>query len=76
MKIISFSRNFGHQAAVTAGIKYVTGSPYHLESQGCIEVSHKEKKKFLSAEFLNANGNDFNLVYICKKIITINLFKY
>ena len=25
VKIISFSRNFGHQAAVTAGIKYVTG---------------------------------------------------
>lgn len=25
LKIISFSRNFGHQAAVTAGIKYVTG---------------------------------------------------
>lgn len=24
-KIISFSRNFGHQAAVTAGLKYVTG---------------------------------------------------
>lgn len=25
IKVISFSRNFGHQAAVTAGIKYVTG---------------------------------------------------
>ena len=25
VKVISFSRNFGHQAAVTAGIKYVTG---------------------------------------------------
>lgn len=25
VKIISFSRNFGHQSAVTAGIKYVTG---------------------------------------------------
>ena len=25
IKILSFSRNFGHQAAVTAGIKYVTG---------------------------------------------------
>ena len=25
VKILSFSRNFGHQAAVTAGIKYVTG---------------------------------------------------
>ncbi len=25
VKIISFSRNFGHQAAVTAGIQYVTG---------------------------------------------------
>ena len=25
VKIISFSRNFGHQCAVTAGIKYVTG---------------------------------------------------
>jgi len=25
VKIISFARNFGHQAAVTAGIKYVTG---------------------------------------------------
>lgn len=25
VKIISFSKNFGHQAAVTAGIKYVTG---------------------------------------------------
>ena len=25
IKIISFSRNFGHQAAVTAGLKYVTG---------------------------------------------------
>lgn len=25
LKIISFSRNFGHQAAVTAGLKYVTG---------------------------------------------------
>jgi len=25
VKIISFSRNFGHQAAVTAGIKFVTG---------------------------------------------------
>ena len=24
-KVISFSRNFGHQAAVTAGLKYVTG---------------------------------------------------
>lgn len=24
-KVISFSRNFGHQAAVTAGIRYVTG---------------------------------------------------
>ena len=24
-KIVSFSRNFGHQAAVTAGLKYVTG---------------------------------------------------
>ena len=25
IKVISFSRNFGHQAAVTAGLKYVTG---------------------------------------------------
>ena len=25
LKIISFSRNFGHQAAVTAGLKYTTG---------------------------------------------------
>lgn len=25
IKIVSFSRNFGHQAAVTAGIQYVTG---------------------------------------------------
>ena len=25
VKVISFSRNFGHQAAVTAGIKYITG---------------------------------------------------
>ena len=25
VKIISFSRNFGHQAAVTAGLQYVTG---------------------------------------------------
>lgn len=25
VKVISFSRNFGHQAAVTAGIQYVTG---------------------------------------------------
>ena len=25
VKIISFSRNFGHQAAVTAGLKYATG---------------------------------------------------
>jgi len=25
VKIVSFARNFGHQAAVTAGIKYVTG---------------------------------------------------
>ena len=25
LKIISFSRNFGHQAAVTAGLQYVTG---------------------------------------------------
>lgn len=25
VKIISFSRNFGHQAAITAGLKYVTG---------------------------------------------------
>ncbi|MDO5555740.1 MAG: glycosyltransferase family 2 protein [Clostridia bacterium] len=24
-KVISFSRNFGHQAAVTAGLKYITG---------------------------------------------------
>lgn len=25
VKVVSFSRNFGHQAAVTAGIRYVTG---------------------------------------------------
>ena len=25
LKVISFTRNFGHQAAVTAGLKYVTG---------------------------------------------------
>ena len=25
VKVISFSRNFGHQAAVTAGLKYVSG---------------------------------------------------
>jgi len=25
VKVISFSRNFGHQAAVTCGLKYVTG---------------------------------------------------
>ena len=25
LKVISFSRNFGHQCAVTAGLKYVTG---------------------------------------------------
>ena len=25
VKIISFARNFGHQAAVTAGLRYVTG---------------------------------------------------
>lgn len=25
IKVLSFSRNFGHQAAVTAGLKYVTG---------------------------------------------------
>ena len=25
IKILSFSRNFGHQAAVTAGLKHVTG---------------------------------------------------
>ena len=26
IKVISFSRNFGHQAAVTAGLQYVTGN--------------------------------------------------
>ena len=26
VKVVSFSRNFGHQAAVTAGLKYVTGN--------------------------------------------------
>ncbi len=25
VKVISFARNFGHQAAVTAGLKFVTG---------------------------------------------------
>ena len=25
LKIVSFARNFGHQCAVTAGLKYVTG---------------------------------------------------
>ena len=25
VKVVSFSRNFGHQCAVTAGLKYVTG---------------------------------------------------
>ena len=25
VKVISFTRNFGHQAAVTAGLKFVTG---------------------------------------------------
>ena len=25
LKVLSFSRNFGHQCAVTAGLKYVTG---------------------------------------------------
>ena len=25
VKVVSFSRNFGHQAAVTAGLKFVTG---------------------------------------------------
>ena len=25
LKVISFARNFGHQCAVTAGLKYVTG---------------------------------------------------
>lgn len=25
VKVVSFSRNFGHQAAVTAGLKYITG---------------------------------------------------
>ena len=25
LKVVSFSRNFGHQAAVTAGLKYTTG---------------------------------------------------
>lgn len=25
IKVVSFSRNFGHQAAVTAGLKYITG---------------------------------------------------
>lgn len=25
VKIISFTRNFGHQAAVTAGLKFITG---------------------------------------------------
>ena len=25
VKVISFARNFGHQCAVTAGLKYVTG---------------------------------------------------
>ena len=25
VKVLSFARNFGHQAAVTAGIRYVTG---------------------------------------------------
>ena len=25
VKVINFSRNFGHQAAVTAGMKYTTG---------------------------------------------------
>ena len=50
------------------GIKHVTSSPYHPETQGCVEVSHKEMRKAILSDFLNENINDFNLLFTCKKI--------
>ena len=49
-------------------IKHITSSPYHPESNGCVEVSHKETRKAIIAEYLKDKSKNFNLVYTCKNI--------
>ena len=41
-------------------IKYVRGSPYHPQSNGCVEALHKSIKNFLLNEY-NSNKENFNI---------------
>ena len=41
-------------------IKYVRGSPYHTQINGCVEALHKSIKNFLLNEY-NSNKENFNI---------------
>ena len=63
VKIVSFSRNFGHQAAVTAGLKYITGDCGII-----IDADIIHQKIICEYKIMHINHADFCLVkcyHIC-----------
>jgi len=62
IKVLSLSRNFGHQVAVTAGLKYATGKYImFLDSDDYFELDMVEKM----LDKMNKNGSD---ICVCDMI--------
>ena len=77
IKVISFSRNFGHQYAVTAGLKYVTGDVIAI-----IDADMQDPPELLG-EMLNLWEEGYEVIYGQRKkregetffkLMTANMF--
>lgn len=69
LKIIKFARNFGHQAAVTAGLVYSSGD--------CVVVMDGDGQDppEMIEKFLREWENGYNVVYAVRKTRKENIFK-
>ena len=62
VKVISFARNFGHQCAVTAGLKYVTGNV------ACIIDADLQDPPELLADMLKKWEEGYEVIYGKRKV--------
>lgn len=69
IKVVSLSRNFGHQSAILAGFSFAKG-----EIVGVIDGDLQDPPEFLS-ELLNKLEEGFDVVYAIRKKRKENIFK-
>ena len=66
VKVISFSRNFGHQCAVSAGLKFVTGDVI------CIIDADLQDPPELIKDMIKKWEEGYEVIYGKRKVMKIN----